>query len=649
VADCRSAYVGSNPTPPSQIKKKSLGEIRMRKKKMYKRIVYVVFITCFISMLYQPAHADQPNTLLITEVYYHTHSNVHDEYIAVNNPTTDRIDLTGYYLTDEPWKIASSQAKLMFPNHTMLNPGTTLYLTQNATAFLRETGRLPDFEYKDDSHSEVPQLKTYKTVTFSNTGGLVAIKDSQNTTIDLIIYGKTNTTCSGWNGSTIPDSGTGVVLKRNIINGIPQDTDTASDWIHPRIYGVGQSDFPLRPTSFTGDITMFVSPDSSYQTIVQELRNAHQSIDFNIYEFTNPFLYKELLAALNRNVKVRVFAEGSPIGGITDTEKYILRHIEEAGGTVRLLASDTKNAVNARYQFDHAKYLIIDNDTVIVESCNWAKTGVPKNPSYGNREWGIVIRNSDVANVFLQVFEDDWNPQHCDSILFKEMNYTIPSYISLDDSVPTGSYTPKFNATKITGPIIATPIFSPDTSEPALCDAIDTATTSIYIEQLYIYKDWTGHLSPLVEHLVNKSRQGVPIKVILDYNPEYTDTIAHLNETKNYLEEHNISVKFISPPWSPFTTVHNKGMIIDNTTVLISSINWNQQSVTLNREAGVLIENPTVATYYATVFLSDWNLDSHPNNPGFQWADYKYIILIAVVFIITFALIIRDWRKRKWK
>ena len=194
------------------------------------------------------------------------------------------------------------------------------------------------------------------------------------------------------------------------------------------------------------------------------------------------------------------------------------------------------------------------------------------------------------------------------------------------------------------------PVFSPDNSEQLICDAIDSATTTIDIEQLYIYKDWAETLSPLVEHLINKSTQGVTIKIILDYNTGYTDTIALLNDTKEFLEQYGIQVKFISSDWSPFTTVHNKGMIIDNQTVLISSINWNEQSVTQNREAGILITNPEIATYYATVFHADWALQPpQATPPGFSWADYKNLVLIALVCGITIALIAHDWRKRKWK
>jgi phosphatidylserine/phosphatidylglycerophosphate/cardiolipin synthase-like enzyme len=342
--------------------------------------------------------------------------------------------------------------------------------------------------------------------------------------------------------------------------------------------------------------------------------------------------------------------EGSPIGGLDDREKYILSMIASNGGIVRFLMSDAHNHVTARYQFDHAKYLIIDNATVIVESCNWAKTGVPKNPTYSNREWGIIIRDPAVARCFSEVFKDDWNPGHDDSYLIQDVNLTIPPRFSLDPTTPKGSYTPRFPAKTINGSFLAQPLFSPDTSEQAILQVIQSATTSIYIQQLYIYRDWGDLISPFVEQLANKSQQGVIIKIILDYNPEYEETTAILNKTKEYLESFGVQVKFISPTWSPFSTVHNKGMIVDNKTVLISSINWNEQSVRENREAGVLVENEDVAIYYATVFLSDWNLDVHSlSSPGFSWAEYKYYMLIAVVFSITLVLIARDWRKRKWR
>ena len=51
--------------------------------------------------------------------------------------------------------------------------------------------------------------------------------------------------------------------------------------------------------------------------------------------------------------------------------------------------------------------------------------------------------------------------------------------------------------------------------------------------------------------------------------------------------------------------IHNKGVIVDEKKVLISSINWNKHSPTYNREAGIIIENPDLAAYYTGAFRSD--------------------------------------------
>ena len=79
----------------------------------------------------------------------------------------------------------------------------------------------------------------------------------------------------------------------------------------------------------------------------------------------------------------------------------------------------------------------------------------------------------------------------------------------------------------------------------------------------------------------------------------------------------------------------------------------NENSVTRNREAGIIIENEDVAQFYADVFFHDWNINS-PNSQKYEIEElsteesYKNTIYIVVIFTMTFALIARDWRKRQW-
>jgi cardiolipin synthase A/B len=600
--------------------------------------------------LYNTCPSIASKNILITEIYYYAHSRINNEFIAIYNSGNKTANISGLYITNQPQKSREKQTKIVFPENTTIPSETSLYVTQNASAYLWETGEKPDFEYDADSKNDVPQMITQKQFILSNKGSMVSLKDRYNHTIDLIAYGESNYSCVGWNGSPVPSSGSGVILKRNFEQGLPIDTNTSNDWIHPRRYGIGQSDFPLVNITFNGEVKAFVSPDCSFRAIVDEIRKANESIYFNIYEFTNPILCDELIAALRRNVSVCIFAEASPVGGIDDREKFILNRISSHGGDIRLIVNDNENDVYARYTFDHAKYLVIDNKTVIVESCNWAKTGVPPDPTFGNREWGIIVRNSDVAKQFLEVFLDDYNPQRCDSYIFNEMNFSISPDLYMDESILKGSYEPQFESKTFNGNFSATPVFSPDTSEKAICDMIESANKSIYIEQLYIYKNWSKISSPFVERLVNKSKQGIDVKVILNYDPNYKSTNDKCNQTKQYLEKYGIEVKFVFTNWSYFTNVHNKGMIVDNKSVLISSINWNEDSVTLNREAGIIINNEDVARYYSNVFFYDWNLSSPQSQKqeAGSSVSYKNTIYIAIVFTLTFVLIARDWRKRQW-
>jgi len=590
--------------------------------------------------------------ILITEVFYYPHPKIDNEFITLYNPSSEPIDISGWYITKDPFKTKTDQIKIIFPNSTKIAPKTSLTLTENASSYIWETGKKCDFEYNVNSKTDIPKMLFKKKFILGNSGEAVTLKDCYNHTIDVIVYGKINYNVSGWTGSPVSIYKNGILMKRNTDeNGIYLDTNSSSDWIGFRRYGIGQSDFPYVNISFYGEIKTFISPDNSYKLIVDELRNATESIYLNIYEFTNPFLCNELINALIRNISVNILLDGSPVGGITDEEKFILKRISSYEGNIRFIINDVENNIYKRYVFNHGKYLIIDNKTAIVESCNWAKSGIPKNPNYGNREWGVIVKNDSVADFFLKVFLDDWNIDRCDIYSINQMNFSIPDDFYMYESYYKGLYESRFEPVTYFDNFSCIPVLSPDTSYKAIHDLINSANESIYIQQLYIYKNWNDQPNPFVEQLINKFKQGVDVKVILNYNPAYDETNKKCNQTKQYFDEIGIQTKFIYSNWSIFSNVHNKGMIIDNESVLISSINWNENSVLNNREVGVIIKNKKLAKYYAEVFFYDWNLSSSEEKTqeeNILSADYKNTIYIMIIFTMTFALIIRDWRKRKW-
>jgi PLD-like domain len=74
--------------------------------------------------------------------------------------------------------------------------------------------------------------------------------------------------------------------------------------------------------------------------------------------------------------------------------------------------------------------------------------------------------------------------------------------------------------------------------------------------------------------------------------------------------------------------VHNKGIVVDSKTVMISSQNWSGDGVLRNRDAGLIIFDEEVAQYYEQVFLHDWQYmaeagpvaPSSPSDTGFLLA-----------------------------
>ena len=206
----------------------------------------------------------------------------------------------------------------------------------------------------------------------------------------------------------------------------------------------------------------------------------------------------------------------------------------------------------------HSKFVIIDNETVIVESANWAKTGIPVDPSYGNREWGIAITNKDLAQEFLEVFLSD--------LAYAEP-YIPPSEApeSPRMAVSKGKYTPVFDPYKYSGKIVVKAVFSPNNSEQVIIGLINSANESICIEIMYMYLHWGNEINPFILALIDASKRGVKIRIILN-----VESMSISDDAVDYLLTHgnssNIEVRWSNSTY--FETMHNKGIIVDGKIVM---------------------------------------------------------------------------------
>jgi len=64
--------------------------------------------------------------------------------------------------------------------------------------------------------------------------------------------------------------------------------------------------------------------------------------------------------------------------------------------------------------------------------------------------------------------------------------------------------------------------------------------------------------------------------------------------------------------------MHNKGMVIDDLTV-ISSINWGDSAMRENREVGAVVRSELIASYFSSIFYEDWSIDPIPPVISLPW------------------------------
>ena len=564
------------------------------------------------------------NHPLITGVYYDTYiyGDRAGEFIKIHNPVGNSIDISG-------WKITDGEGNITFPGGVNLSAGESVYIAHNATAFYEEMLAAADFEYGADSDS-TPQMTRSGTLTLSNTLEEVILKDNNDQIIDVVVYGTSAYIGPGWTGAPMEDVSEGVILERDRNETSDEygcmnyfDTNSSADWNNPRLYVIGQSHFPYETFGFNGNVTVFTSPDTSFVEIANAIDNAGTSIYLNLYEFYNFYLMDHILNAIGRGVDVKILLEGGPVTGIDDDERYIANRTVDLGGDVRFMINDDVNGIHDRYRYNHAKYVIIDNTTTIVMSENWKNAGVPVNNTYGYRGWGIIIDNSEVANYFNSVFFDDWKDAWGDIFSFTPNDpvygnlYGNPaSGFQSNRMIPVGNYTPIFDSKKISGEFNVSPVLAPDTATmktKSIIGMINGASESVYIEQLYIYKNWGTGTRPspnlFLESAINASRRGCDVKILLDsaYSSEYNyDTLEYVNNISAN-EGLLLRAKLIDLEITGLNSTHNKGVIVDERKVLISSINWNENSPVKNREVGVIVENIDAGKFYTDVFLYDWN------------------------------------------
>jgi phosphatidylserine/phosphatidylglycerophosphate/cardiolipin synthase-like enzyme len=547
---------------------------------------------------------------LISEFYPRGSSN--DEYIVLSNQGGTDVNLRG-------WRLSDGEGVLTFSSDIWLVNGSSFTISWNGSSFWQAYARLPEISL--DAAGSERVIQASGSFRLADAGDSLALCSPGGRLEDAVIYGSTDETSDGWSGSAVPALKKGEVAKRISSSGSFIDTDSMKDWMPFREYRYGYTDLGGEGVEVaSGNITAFASPDNSQDVVLSSIGQASKSICACAYELSSVPFTDALIEAKHRGTDVRILVDGAPSGGMSREEIACLSVLALAGIDVRAIKGNTSAGVIQHVGAVHAKYLVIDSSTTIVMSENLVEQGIPTDRVFGNRGWGVAVRDPRTAMLAMDLFEADSRLSRLDVIPWSsDPRHNISAEMP---KAPAQNHTQELFEPLVTSePARVTLCISPDVSikGPYLAELVECARTFVgeqFQADLWWKQRWDDRqtISPLVSALESCLRRGGSARLLLDsswYNvPSNGAVVDSLRENGTFA---GMDGEFgLLDSASPIATLHNKGVIIDGRTALVSSNNWVHASFARNRELGVLIDSVEVADYFGAIFESDWVPDRTP-------------------------------------
>jgi len=376
------------------------------------------------------------------------------------------------------------------------------------------------------------------------------------------------------------------------------------------------------------------SPRSNLVLSLRAILSAQKSIVMNAYELTSYDVADALIQKINDGVRVELLQEGQPVGGLVpeakDIQKKIVKAMESNSGSqihgYWMMTSETPKG-KRRFRYNHAKYIVIDEKGVMVGSENYSPSGQPEpGSSSGTRGWQTFIYDEQMARNFLKVFRKDINTAQGDLVTLYSPKIPLPKILGrVADWVESMQNVATRIDNRFSWMLSDEPktleadnvefLTSPESSMVGLMAFIESAQETLDVELMSFNPMWgkTGEVSPLFNAIVAAAKRGVKIRVLVNDSRAFGGD----NESEKKLlemiekiskEQHlPIQAAIADLPKMRVKYIHNKGALADGYKTLISSINWNQNSVENNRETAISVDSHSINEHYQSIFDLDWH------------------------------------------
>jgi len=579
-----------------------------------------------------------------------------DEAVQLLNAGSAPADLTGWRLDD-----GYDTSYASFVSGT-LQPGQQIWVAWQAAEFACSFGFLPDYEVVD-TEPAVPDLAGLWPG-YSNSGDEVVLRDAADRPVDVLVYEAGMTTTPGWSGPALEPYRAGQgrlegqVLYRILDEGTGRaavDTDRATDWAQyvgdpangRRVCYPGWDLASLyQPLSRTTPATVEVgiAPDNAFDVVSATIARARHAISVEVYSLRHPQIVAALERKAQAGVEVTVLLEGrqawvSYSDPDWQQELWACQRIESAGGQCWFMVHQPDQRVFNRYDYLHAKVLIVDDEWLLVGSQNLSPSSLPcddrSNGTYGSRGVVVAVNSAPVVARAAAIFRLDLDPEHHRDLLRWSPDLT-GTY-----GPPVITYTPQLTSADATtspvrfhAPLVVSGSFgfelftAPEAAlrrSDALLGLVARAGEGdvVLVEQLYEHADWgedpTGDPNLRLEAYVDAARRGATVHILLNggtfgqinFRSANTVTVAYVNHIARS-EGLDLAAALGDPTRYG---IHNKMVLVwlqeEGGFVHTGSINGSEGSNKVNREMALQIHSDAVYTYLRDMFEADWHW-AHP-------------------------------------
>lgn len=532
-----------------------------------------------------------------------------NDWFEITNVGDESINLEGWNIT----KISASGEFHSTIKSLEIQPQSSVVISENPYNLLLDGG--------------IVALDANQVLTAApwlvNSGGSLILAEPNGTAVDSIVYGNGIAGIEGWNGPAISvpgDGSPGLILMRGLGCGEYPDSDTGSDW-EQRWIRIGASTFCDGGDFLTeqdSSAIASIGPESAYDDLRHWIDTAQNELHLHVYQFMSSELTGAVIEAIERGVDVTLLLEDGILDGASTVENQRghAQAVHDAGGLV--LWMEDPSQISSPYRYIHSKVAVKDSESVWISSGNWKETSVPADQT-GNREWSLIVNSNELANLVQSRM--DWDENQNSLHITPHQSRHSPSS---DWVMPSAQNTTSLDIPEyIPGPFEGQLITCPDDCVDSVVQMISSAESSIDLSVQYLDLDWYWGFgdNPLIEALHEAATRGVEIRLILngfyaEWDEEIRDTIHLFNTEWNGTQGLDTTARLMSTSEN-ITKLHNKGAIIDDSSVLVGSMNWGSSAALRNREMGILIHDQEIASEFLSSFNSDWlRMDSNTDSDG---------------------------------